>query len=37
MDLTPLVADPSLDVVTYVLGFVERFAEDVRQRISSVI
>ena len=37
MDLTPLVADPSLDVVAYTLGFIERFAEDVRQRIGSVL
>jgi LmbE family N-acetylglucosaminyl deacetylase len=33
IDLTPLVADPQLDVQAYVQAFVDRFAEDVRGRI----
>lgn len=34
MDLTPLVTDPTLDITSYVQGFMTRFAEDVRQRLS---
>ncbi len=37
MDLTPLVADPALDVVDYVLAYIERFADDVRARITSAL
>ncbi len=36
MDLTPLVEDVSKDNSAYVQGYIERFAEDVRQRINSV-
>lgn len=36
MDLTPLVEDPTQDIVDYVLAYIERFAGDVRARISSV-
>ncbi|MGI6206716.1 MAG: PIG-L deacetylase family protein [Anaerolineae bacterium] len=36
MDLTPLITDPSLDVKTFVQGFIDRFAEEVRNRLSSV-
>ncbi len=35
LDLTPLVADESLDMINYVLGFVERFQQDVRAKISN--
>jgi LmbE family N-acetylglucosaminyl deacetylase len=35
MDLTPLVYDPTQDIVDYVLSYVERFAQDVRRLISS--
>ena len=35
MDLTPLVEDPSLDVATYVLSFVDRFRADVAHRVKS--
>jgi LmbE family N-acetylglucosaminyl deacetylase len=35
MDLTPLVADPSLDIVEYVLGFIRRFEADVRNKLSN--
>ena len=35
MDLTPLVADPSLGVADYVLGFVERFRADVEKRMKA--
>jgi LmbE family N-acetylglucosaminyl deacetylase len=34
MDLTPLVADPSLDIVAYVLGFIRRFEADVRSKLT---
>jgi len=34
MDLTPLVADPSLDIVEYVLGFIRRFEADVRNNLA---
>ncbi|MBT6104549.1 MAG: PIG-L family deacetylase, partial [Verrucomicrobia bacterium] len=34
MDLKPLVDEPSLDIVKYVDGYVERFREDVRSRVS---
>jgi len=33
MDLTPLVADLSLDIVEYVLGFIHRFEADVRNKL----
>ncbi len=33
LDLTPLVVDDSLDIVDYVLGFVERFQADVRNKL----
>ena len=34
MDLTPLVADPSLDIVEYVLGFISHFEADVRNKLN---
>jgi LmbE family N-acetylglucosaminyl deacetylase len=34
MDLTPLVADASLDIVDYVLGFIHRFEADVRNKLT---
>jgi len=34
MDLTPLVADPDLDISTYIQGFIQRFADDVGSRLS---
>ena len=34
MDLTPLVADESLDIADYVCGFIGRFRADVRQKLS---
>jgi LmbE family N-acetylglucosaminyl deacetylase len=37
MDLTPLIQDPSKDVLEYVQEFIDRFAQDVRQHISSVL
>ncbi|MBN1566033.1 MAG: PIG-L family deacetylase, partial [Anaerolineae bacterium] len=33
MDLTPLVADPDLDIIAYVQAYITRFADDVRARI----
>ena len=35
MDLTPLVVDPSLDIVEYVTGFIRRFEDDVRTKLTS--
>lgn len=34
MDLTPLVKDPQLDVQAYTLGYIDRFRQDVRDRIA---
>jgi LmbE family N-acetylglucosaminyl deacetylase len=34
MDLTPLVADPSLDIVDYVTGFIRRFEADVKAKLT---
>lgn len=36
MDLTPLIADDGLDVNTFVQGYIERFAEEVRKRIAGL-
>jgi len=36
MDLTPLIRNPSLDVLSYVQGFIDRFAQDVRSRIEKL-
>ena len=36
MDLTPLIEDPSLDIQTYVRGFLERFAEDVMEELRTL-
>jgi hypothetical protein len=36
MDLTPLVEGVDKDISAYVQGYIERFAEDVRQRLNSV-
>ena len=33
MDLTPLVQDDSIDIVTYVDGFIERFRDEVRTQL----
>jgi hypothetical protein len=35
MDLTPLVKDPSLDIASYVLSFVDRFRADVEKRVKA--
>jgi len=34
IDLTPLVADPALDVKAFVQGFIDRFAGDVQDRLA---
>jgi len=34
IDLTPLVADESLDIADYVCGFIEQFKADVRHKLS---
>lgn len=36
MDLTPLVADDSLDIADYVCGFIDRFKADVHQKLRGV-
>lgn len=36
MDLTPLIADPSLDIAAYVQSFIDQFANDVQGLLSSV-
>jgi LmbE family N-acetylglucosaminyl deacetylase len=35
MDLTPLVADPPMDIAAYVLEFVDRFRADVEKRVQA--
>jgi LmbE family N-acetylglucosaminyl deacetylase len=37
MNLTPLIEDDNLDIASYVQGYIDRFSEDVRQRINSMI
>lgn len=37
MDLTPLIADPTRDVQTYVQAFIERFAQDVAERLTRLV
>ncbi len=37
MDLTPLIADPALAIADYVQAFIDRFAQDVRQRVASAL
>lgn len=34
MDLTPLVVDPTIDIVEYTAGFIEKFQADVRQKLA---
>ena len=36
MDLTALIQDPNLDIQSYILTHIQRFAEDVKQIITSV-
>jgi hypothetical protein len=33
IDLSPLVADESLDIAGYVCGFIDRFNDDVRRKL----
>ena len=35
MDLTPLIADDTLDVIEYVSGFIRRFEADVRGKLAA--
>ena len=37
MDLTPLIENDDLDIAAYARGFIERFADDVSERISKAI
>jgi LmbE family N-acetylglucosaminyl deacetylase len=34
LDMTPLVADPTMDIVEYTCGFIDRFQTDVRGRLT---
>jgi hypothetical protein len=34
MDLTPLIADESADIIDYVCGFIEKFQADVRGKLT---
>ena len=34
MDLTPLITNPSLDIVDYVLGYIQQFEDDVRGKLA---
>ena len=36
MDLMSLIEDPTLDIETYILDFIDRFAQDVRNRIEKM-
>ncbi len=36
MDLTPLITDPSRDVAEFVLGFIQRFSQDVAARLKAM-
>ena len=37
MDLTPLVTDPGLDPWTYVSGYMDRFADEVKARLATLL
>ena len=37
MDLTPLITDPTRDILAYVQSYVDRFAQDVRALIAGVL
>jgi LmbE family N-acetylglucosaminyl deacetylase len=37
MDLTPLILDDQLDITEYVLGYIERFKNNVKERINKMI
>ena len=37
MDLTPLINDYSLDIVTYVTEYIDRFKKDVEERIKEIL
>lgn len=37
MDLTPLIADPALNPVTYVTGFLDEFRDDVIKKVSRFV
>ncbi len=36
MDLTPLIEEPSLDIVDYVTGYIDRFAQDVSKKLQEL-
>ncbi len=36
MDLTPLIIDQNADILTYIMGFTERLADDIRNRLTQM-
>jgi len=37
MDLTPLIKDSNLDIKQYILGYIQRFSEDVSEKLEKFI
>ncbi len=37
MDLTPLIQNPSLDIMDFIFGYIDRFKADVKNRLSKVL
>jgi hypothetical protein len=37
MDLTPLIEDDNLDMITYVTSYIDRFNRDVKERIGKML
>ncbi len=36
LDLTPLINNPEMDITQFIMGFINRFAEDVRSRVEKI-
>lgn len=36
MDLTPLAEEPSLDISEYIIGYIDRFAQDVKKKLEGL-
>jgi len=37
MDLTPLIREPAEDILSYVRGFTDRFAQEVLERVDRLL
>jgi hypothetical protein len=37
MDLTPLINDPTINISTFIQEYINRFAQDVQDRVSRVL